>query len=711
MRKVVLGLAAVLWVSWATPALAGGAYCEPAWSPENPDLGCSSQIAISPGNDSRVNLFLLLQDRAGNDGAGLEYPDLDWRAFYGRNFFRWSFFNPAWYPSQTATKPDWGAYGGRCQTLESGRASFLAGMEQIGGLKSSDRRLLTGSRDRLEDVCKYRREEGSISREGGYFLNVGANGVGDSPFAYMVYLEASAAFYDGDWQRATDHYSLVSAANLDPWLTETSRYMLARTALNEAIASADDEWGWFRLANADASAAKRAEDGFLSYLEAYPEGQYASSATGLIRKALWLQKDVQRLGAIYSETLAKADISDPETLRLINEVDAKLVVSDSANSVQNPWLTAVHLLLRMRSDGYYFDLGSNTDQLTQAEVDATASQFADHQELFSFLQANHAFYVRKDYAAVRDLLPDDAKQDSYSPLAFSRQYLRGLALHALKDRNEEGFWRELISGAKGHYQRPAIELTLARVMEQKGRIAQIFDADSPVRDPRIRRIVLGMSAGPEVLKQQARAKDGPAGEAPFALFVALWRQLQHGEYAGFLEDYPLTESYALDEDRYGLWGMLDAAKPPAGLFRYGEVSDGYACPALDQTATRLARNPRDTKGLLCLGDFYRLNDFDGFEFVTRYAGMDRGDELGQRDFYPGDPTPRHDFYTSIIADRSAAANDKAYALYRAIRCYAPSNNNSCGGDGVDRAQRERWFRQIKRDHGNTQWAKDLKYYW
>lgn len=44
-------------------------------------------------------------------------------------------------------------------------------------------------------------------------------------------------------------------------------------------------------------------------------------------------------------------------------------------------------------------------------------------------------------------------------------------------------------------------------------------------------------------------------------------------------------------------------------------------------------------------------------------------------------------------------------------CYSPSASNSCGGDGVDVAQRKVWFDRLKRDYPQSPWAKKLRYYW
>jgi hypothetical protein len=65
----------------------------------------------------------------------------------------------------------------------------------------------------------------------------------------------------------------------------------------------------------------------------------------------------------------------------------------------------------------------------------------------------------------------------------------------------------------------------------------------------------------------------------------------------------------------------------------------------------------------------------------------------------------------VIADRAATADDKAFALNRAVRCYAPGGNNSCSGTEVEQAQRKAWYLRLKRDYPQSRWATTLKNYW
>mgnify|MGYP006921777891 CR=1 FL=1 len=66
---------------------------------------------------------------------------------------------------------------------------------------------------------------------------------------------------------------------------------------------------------------------------------------------------------------------------------------------------------------------------------------------------------------------------------------------------------------------------------------------------------------------------------------------------------------------------------------------------------------------------------------------------------------------TMIANAKAPKTDKAYALFRAINCYAPAGYNSCGGEDVASAVRKAWFRQLKSGFADTQWGKSLQYYW
>ena len=102
------------------------------------------------------------------------------------------------------------------------------------------------------------------------------------------------------------------------------------------------------------------------------------------------------------------------------------------------------------------------------------------------------------------------------------------------------------------------------------------------------------------------------------------------------------------------------------------------------------------------------NGFDG-DAMNKSAPAD---ELGGAPtLFPGRTFARLDAYKALIADPKTPQDDRAYALYRAINCYAPSGANECDGKDVPPAERARWFHTLKSDYAKSPWAQALKYYW
>ena len=285
--------------------------------------------------------------------------------------------------------------------------------------------------------------------------------------------------------------------------------------------------------------------------------------------------------------------------------------------------------------------------------------------------------------------------------------LRGQALGALKDRNEEGFWLDLLGGAKGQWQRPTAELGLAMNLERGGKLGQVFAKGSPITETMIRRQLILNSAAPEMLRSNAADTARPQSERDLAVFTLLHKDLTHGDFAAFGRDQALVRPGAAT-DGY-MYYLPDQDNLPLGLFTKGKWSDGYSCPALAQTAKALAANPQAVGPRLCLGDFWRLN---GFDQLNLGDSPRKADELGGfADLFPGKPMPRSAIYASIIADPKVTGPDKAYALHRAVMCYAPGGYNGCGGKDVPKSQRKAWYDQLKASYPTSPWAKKLRYFW
>ena len=675
--------------------------CEGGFNLIGNEQSCQGRAMLAPGNDSRINLLFLLNDRGGRSTAGLSPAAADDYSDLGTVFFDWRGLRATLYPASRESGETASDYAGsRCMSYAKGSSDLASAIAANRSLPAPEQAALVAARAAAEEVCKqgtsYERRYGD---KAGTPLPVYAGWPAVSSAAgreFLGYIQAADAFYGERWDQARTGFAGLSVAS-DPFVKETAAYMLVRVEFAAAQAAGFDRYGDFTADKLDRTAARRGMQALSAYLAAYPKGRYTASAAGLVRRGLWLMGDYALLGKTYGKLLGTVDPAQGSTVELIQEIDNKLLFNPAAKEagLDNVMLLATQALVAMRDETYGTEAVGKPN-ITAAALDGQAAKFAGHPDLFSYLQATHAFYYGRDYKRVLQLVPDDARRAAHTNLSFSRQMLRGMALAALKDRNEAGFWQELIPNAKGLWQRPLAELGLAMSWERSGKVDAVFAATSPITDPMIRSGLIHNSASPALLRTIVRTASNSADERDKALYTLLANQLVRGQYAAFGTDVKLP---------------LAKGTGAAMIFTSGKVSDGgYACAPLAVTVAALAKNPQDVAGRLCLGDFFRLHGLDYMHGT--YDRRPKPNELGGfAAGFTGKRNFRSEFYTAIAADPAAKPADRSYALYRAVMCYAPSAMNDCGGADVPKSQRKAWFDQLKRDYPQSQWAKKLRYYW
>jgi hypothetical protein len=656
---------------------------------------------LTPGNDTRVNLLLLLADarrfRVRSSKPQESGPPLA--------LFPWFSMADAADPGES--DPPYGQT--RCQSGSSGAAAFEAAVRASRALPDSEKQALVAARLGFTPNCS-----GSDVPPA---PPVAASAAGK---AFAVYLTGAGQFYDGAFEQARGSFAALAQAP-DPWLRETSLYMVARTELNRAQQHAFDEFGGLADPKLrDRSAIASAGAALNAYLKAYPDGRYASSARGLTRRVAWLAGDDKALAGAFDRQIEGGGAFDGAAgaVPLVDEIDTVLLEPGGGAATRDPLLLAVVDLHRMRCiDDPETPAEDCAARLPAAELERQAPLFARQPALFGYLRAARAYFVDKRPRDVLALIPDAARQRAFSYVEFSRQMLRGKALEAVGDRNARGFWLSLFEGAVQPYQREALELALALHDERSGEVGRVFAPDSKVRHPVMRQLLLEYVAGPDLLRQQARDSSAPRQERDVATYILLSKELRHGFYSGFLGDTGLLPSDAAAERYDGYFAgaryysprYSDTLEPPPLARFAGKAKLGDAgCPPLVETVRQLAAAPSGVRPRLCLAEYFRDNGFDDFE-------MDKPATLGglgtSRTQFPGSPYQRLEVYKAVIDDPSASDDDRALALNRAVRCYAPSGFNSCGGTDVAVAVRRAWFNRLKRDYPKSRWAQSLKFYW
>ncbi|MBB4866511.1 hypothetical protein HNP46_005416 [Pseudomonas nitritireducens] len=430
--------------------------CYPSWNLKRDSLDvCNNLPFLSPGNDSRVNLQLLLADAGQASIPNRALSDDEQQLGYGQVPFplaRWSEGAAAGESTtgnaSTAQLADLAARiglpadslpatadsfasgeGSRCRSNNVDTArDFLSQLLLTDSLTGTDRQGLAGARLTLLGACQWDETQLSVLLPGDL--------QGAQAKAYRSYLKGAADFYSGRFGEALKSFRGLLESD-QPWLKETARYMVARALLNQAQQNAFDEMGYPDLRKVDKKLLAQAETALGDYLKAYPQGQYAASAQGLVRRVYWLMSDESRLAGEYAALFSREDADD--LAQLVQEVDNKLLVTAHPADVRDARLLAVLDLMQMRHRD-----SSEPRALDSAGLAAQKDLFAKYPGLHDYLTAAYQLYVEENPEQALQSLPEQLPS-RLDYLAFSQQTLRGFALEAGNDWiGAEKLWLRLL---------------------------------------------------------------------------------------------------------------------------------------------------------------------------------------------------------------------------------------------------------------------------
>ncbi|URO00245.1 hypothetical protein NB069_04985 [Leclercia adecarboxylata] len=518
---------------------------------------------------------------------------------------------------------------------------------------------------------------------------------------YKIYLTGAAHFYAGDYASAERDFTIL--VNRDsPWLAETAQYMLMRTALNKSSQFSTGEYGDFDIQRVNRPAAEQAQKAAQVYLQRWPEGRYADSTRGMLRRINWYLQAWPQLAGLYEQRFQQA--TDARALRgLVIEYDNVFGMQFSGSAVQEafpdaPLVSYTEMLRALRLNS------EEKPTLTQQALDASKPVFEKSGKLALWrnLQLNLWRATNNDAAILQAVKPAE-KLPAHDILAFSEQVLYGDALMAQKQwPAARDFWLRLLKLSEDGEQQQYVQARLAATLVFSGNADAIFARDSAITNLRLRSQVLKAVASPERLRQQA--SQGPNNEErTIALHTLLVRDLTENRFSDWLTDRKLAS--AITQPVVGQ--AFDDVNLSVFDWDGNAAEAGYVCRSLDNTV--LSQNAADAHALNCLGEFFRTTNThvdlwkDSAGNGVLGTAIHREEPYGQFD--------RQGYYQQIITSPKAEHEDKSYALYRAIMCYAPSGYNECGGAGVDKAQRKGWFSQLKTQYPGSPWAQKLKYYW
>jgi hypothetical protein len=546
---------------------------------------------------------------------------------------------------------------------------------------------------------------------------------------FRDYLQAAQQFSSS--MESSEQWKKL-AQSAQPWVAETATYMLFRVKLLAASTSGTDDSGFIDHNKLDKGLLTDALALADSYQKKYPQGLYSASVEGLYRRIYWFAGDTAKQSISAEQSLYKAK-NLPQLQSLVNEFDLKLISENSFNidqknpqtlatSPATPALTATQLLLSLRStalantgnkppsDNKAAEQSNNADaqQLSENVLNSLRPAYdtQDWGALWQYLHLSYLFYQQKNYAAVVEQIAETKENDISNSLTFSTQILRGLALQQQQNWPQaEALWRHLLTLKSDYSQQQFLQLMLANNLVYQKQSSKVFVADSPITNLRFRSLVLKVNADAPLLRQQT--KQGVNNrQRVIALHTLLVKDLSVADYASYQQDIQLVSQItplpSNDKD--------DNSDIDLSFFNWdGNNSEpGYACASLNNTVQALIKNGKDGHALNCMGEFLRLKPV--------VVSHDREDNHSwginkAPQTFAGTPVSRLVNYQNVIANPKSEPEDRSYALYRAVMCYAPSGNNSCDAQDIDKKTRKHWFDTLRADYPGSLWAKKLRYYW
>lgn len=670
-------------------------FCEPNLAINDKNLnGCSNLAVLYPANDSQTNMTLLLSDLGLATIKQMTADGNLWDANYGTVPFdaaSLSSLTQNKMPNQRKLlERNETVFDERCTSFDSGNQAFNTQVQNNKVIPNLEKQILISERKKMNQ-CGDKIELIAINPNWSITTR-----------QYASYLNASILFYNSNYSAATKIYTVLTNVE-DTWLKETSQYMLIRTSLNFAYATGVDKYGDVYLDNINQNLLKQFLDNINAYLKAYPDGQYIASARGFMRRGFWLSKrqDLLVNEIVWQLKNPTSKFYNLEMSELPAEIDRRVFDSSAFNlsNLKDPFFLAVYDLMHMRESN-----SENYHSISWAQLNAQKDFFRTQPELFQYLQAAHLFFVQnKAQEAQNYLAKANAKNGSY--LQLSQTFLRGQILEKIgKPQNAEEYWHQQLTQAKDSYQRGLFETALSNHLAIKQDYSAFIGKKAQITQPNLQRNFITQIANTNSLQKIIQSDQSNINQKQAAIYTLLSKSLVHQQFELFKQSYAFMPKNAMQYQGYNSDNEQLKNKPDFSNFIWNgaNITPQLKCSNLETLVNQLAQTPKDPLLNVCLGEYFRSEQ--------GYSLQQLSYNEKQTSNFSGKIFARGQIYQDLI--KSSSKSDlQAYALYRAIQCYAPSGINDCGGNEVNKSVRKQWFDKIKTDYPNTNWAKSLKYYW
>ncbi len=741
-KGLLLAIFTTALTGFSIPAKAGGGdYCGSNFSLDNRLYNeCKINFpTLDTGNDTQTNLYLLIADKGLINFDISSAPDLDFYSEYdfplNLSTLKQGAVNKKENPNQRILElSETSNYAEYCNSFYTGEEALEEALKLDTKLTSKERLQLIQFRQAIHSECNdsFSRDTPSLESQ------PSAESTSAFPLKWSVnaqpyadYIMATQLFYLGkksDFDSAHNLYSalidLETANNAGlAWLVDTCNYMLIRTGINRIYQDGMGEYT-YKSENVDPRLFDITQQAIDTYLSRFKNGRYIASARGLQRRLYWLSEQQEKLIAEIEWQInhPNSPLFNLDSRLLPEEIERKVFFANydelvDINKFNDPILLTSFALYRLRPANT-----NNADEpLTLLELKHLKPKFKERMDLYQYLMATYYLVQQNNPKQALEYLPTAAPTGKMSYSEFSQYALKARALQQIGNLNEaSALWYHLNQLPKQPFQNMLTELALALQADRTNDYSKLFGKNATVQSQPLKMRVIKYSADPALLKQIANdhpATDEIGAEARYALLA---KSLLNGRYADYL-DYKKSYLPKNSKEYLGYYSKDETLKqlPYFSKFNWQgkKISPTINCQDLTTTVTLLSQNPKNRLQKLCLAEFiddtsitsyfedYNKKYHTSNESSSAYAYL--GDIPSR---FKGQEMNRLDLYQSIFKDNR---DDElsAYALHRAIGCFARSGNNQCSDEDINISVRKAWFKRLKSDFKNTSWAKKQEYYW
>lgn len=663
---------------------------DPCWQGSNcvsverveTDLGCGDDYAfLDPENDSRTNLALLYSLLTGQAAepasptAELDQADQA-EAEYQEAY---SHFRPDEPAAFSGELDDTQCHG-------NGYAAATAYLKALAGAKIDDgnaRRLAQMRNKMLCATVDFHRRPMDFEKFKQELLDVA--GAGDAA-AFAAYLGVAVNFY---WARYDDALAQIEPLlkSHNDWIHQAGMILKARLYMIRA----QGKWDGYDYKLIDPKDLGLSAETYAAYLRQFPQGLYAKSARGMLRRVRHLSGDDAGYQDAFLKDWRQAQ-QDKVPLRdftaLIQEADKYIPYLDLSVSEgrlkggvrDDPLLFAAGVMVYFRSTS---DGSDDSERLLRQEIEK-------HGPMLDGIPGLKSYLLMLDSAAHADW--DQVLAGSTASMATEPEALslaKRLLIATAQERKQNwgealAAWASIASPANGAVSTHA-QAGYVRTAMEAGRPLALFLPTAPFDTDEVPAYAIRHFFSVEALRAALEIKDLKPSLRTVATQTLLLR-------------------YALDQK----WGLF--------LQEYDRVpaADRAELAPIETAARTLAKHPKDAKALLNAGYFFvdRFQLRDALTLCGVETSLDANLEPILPEVYRDEHYERPIGLFKRALDQHPGGDLEARILFHGIKCFSPAWSHACAeSDDTPSETREQWFDTLKSRFPTTKWAQQTKYWW